>query len=92
MTNHPKRRFTDRTDIRVLVGTMVLCTFFILGAISYSIVTTNSNLEDSITTMEDGIVCLLGRIAGTEGIQRPPAQEVARACAIFLQEQDGSTG
>ena len=85
----PHRRATDTLPFRLLIGTVVLCTFLILGVLAFAIVNTNTRIDDSIDVVEQGITCLLGNIAGTEqNIDRPPEDEVATACAFFLEELD----
>lgn len=87
MSNHPKRRTTDQFEIRLLLGTAILCTFLIMGTLAFAIVNTNIRIQHNNKIIEEGIVCLLGSIEGTENIQRPTRSEVNKACAVFIHEQ-----
>ena len=50
-------------------------------------------VEDRIErdTSNEMMTCLLGSIAGQDGIRRPTPQETDRACAIFLHQADVET-
>ena len=85
----PHRQATDALPFRLLIGTIVLCTFLILGVLAFAIVNTNTRIDDSIDVVKQGITCLLGSIQESEqDVDRPPEDEVATACAFFLEELD----
>lgn len=84
------RRVTDRNDVRLLIGTLIVCTFLVLGTLAFAIVNTNIRVDESIQTIENGVTCMLGNIAGREDIQRPDRDEARAACLLFLREQSDS--
>ena len=44
-----------------------------------------SELQRSV---QSGVVCVLGQIAGREQVERPPDELVTEACRIFLEGSD----
>ena len=85
---HPRRRVTDKMEIRLLIGTIIVCTFLIFGTLAYAIVNTNIRVDESISTIEEGVTCIMGNIAGREDIVRPTDDDVRAACALFLRDTE----
>jgi len=83
MENH-HRRFTDRKDVRVLVGTLIVSTFLVLGSIAFAAAKIDSNIH----TVENGVTCILGNLVGSDDIQRPDPEDVIEACAHFERGRD----
>lgn len=80
-----RRRRTDAFPFRLLISTIILCTFIILGVLAFVIYNMNLRMDESIEGAERGIICLLGSVHGTENIDRPPEDNVDSACDIFLE-------
>lgn len=80
----------DRTDVRLLIASGVISTFLVLGVLAYAIINTNSRVDENIQTVEDGIVCMLGSIAGRDGINRPSSEDASESCRVFLRRTESS--
>ena len=85
---HPNRRFTDRLEVRLFIGTAVICTTLVIATLTYAIWNTNVRVTESVDTIEDGVICIMGNIAGRENIVRPTDEDVRTACALFLRDTD----
>ena len=82
------RRSSDSFPFRLLLSTIVLCTFLILGVLAFVIVNMNTRIDDSIESIEQGTICILGSVIGVEDIERPEVDEIESACKIFIAEVD----
>lgn len=81
------RSWVEESPLRIMVATMVLCSFVILGVLAYAIINTNIRVSESIETVEDGTTCMLWSIYGTENVQRPAEENAEAACRRFLEDR-----
>ena len=85
---HPSRRFTDRLEVRLFIGTAVLCTTLVIATLTYAIWNTNVRVTESVDTIEDGVICIMGSIMGRDDIVRPSDDDIRAACALFLRDTE----
>ena len=85
---HPNRRFTDRLEVRLFIGTAIICTTLVIATLAYAIWNTNVRVTESVDTIEGGVICIMGSIVGREDIVRPSDEDVRVACELFLRDTE----
>ena len=81
------RRATDSLPLRLLVGTTIVCTFIILGVLSFAIVNINSQVNHSTETLYDGIICILEKMGETdrEADRSDTISQIGEFCSGFSE-------
>lgn len=84
--DHHRRWYDAGDSVKILVGTIIVTTFIILGVLAFAIVNIGNTVRGTTGNLYDGIICILEQFEENADRDKPrDLDHISQVCVSFLE-------